>query len=300
MSESPRQQPPAEIKTPNDGADYWRNYIGVEALPANSREKKPYVPILLPSWKKYQNVPSTDKEFQFWIDRDAYRDGVCILTGKVRHRPDRANLYYVVIDADKSYAIKELLTRNGYTPPTLQEVSKQWIVEQHKDNKDKAHFGFYSPIRFPEKASDQITGIQVRCEDNDGKTNRVVIVSPSIHKDNYPYEIIGTKDPIVLTELQARELIQHINQICVRNGIEYLIKIGTGKLNEKLKRMIKKLIIDNSIEIRDGDRNNTLIAVADSILIRHSSKHSEEYLRKFFDDVNEQYCISSKKKEERN
>jgi hypothetical protein len=32
---------PSEIKTPNEGAIYWRRFIGVETLPANSREKKP-------------------------------------------------------------------------------------------------------------------------------------------------------------------------------------------------------------------------------------------------------------------
>jgi len=117
-----------------------------------------------------------------------------------------------------------------------------------------------------------------------------VIVTPSIHKEGYPYEIIGTKDPVVLIVTQARELIQHINQICVRNGVEYLTKIGSGRLNTRLRQMIKRLKIDKSIEIQEGDRNNMLIAVADSILIRHSNRHSEEHLRKFFDDINEQLC----------
>jgi len=117
------------------------------------------------------------------------------------------------------------------------------------------------------------------------------MVSPSIHQDGHPYEIIGTKDPCILTELQAQELIQHINQICIRNGVEYLTKIaGSGKLNTKLKQMCKKLVIDKSVTIDEGQRNDMLIAIADSILLRHSTRHSEEYLRELFEKINKQLC----------
>jgi hypothetical protein len=277
---------PSEIKTPNEGAIYWRRFIGVETLPANSREKKPSS-----FWKRYQDpaTPATDEEFQNWLDNDKFGDGVCILTGRVRHRPDRRNLFYVKIDGDRAAGIKELLTRNGRTI-TIQDVAKKWIVEQHKDNPEKGHFGFYSPIRFPEKSPDPIIGIEVRCEDTEGKTGRVVMVSPSIHQDGHPYEIIGTKDPEVLTELQAHELMQHINQICIRNGVEYLTKTGNSRLDGKLKKMIQKMTIDTSIEITEGQRNDILIAVADSILFNHSHKFSEDRLRKYFDDTNEQIC----------
>src|SRR5829696_2536617 len=274
----------SDIKTPNKGAKYWRYTIGVETLPALSKEKRPD----LRSWEKYQREPVTDEEFQSWLDDDKFKNGVCILPGKIRHRSDRQHLYYIVIDGDKAHGIKELLTRNGHTP-TLQEVAKQWIVEQHKDNTEKAHFGFYSPIPFPDKLPDSIIGLEVRCG-AEGISNRVVVVSPSIHKDGYPYEIIGTKDPVVLSELQALQLKQHINQICIRNGIEYLTKTGNSRLDVKLKQTIKKLEIDKSIEILEGQRNDMLIAIADSILFNHLHQFPEEKLRKYFDDINEQLC----------
>ena len=83
------QVPP--IKTPNEGARYWREFIGVETLPADSKFKKP-----LYDWKPYQTIPSTEEEFQRWIDTNAFANGVCILTGKVRHRPDRQHLFFVM------------------------------------------------------------------------------------------------------------------------------------------------------------------------------------------------------------
>ena len=94
-----------------------------------------------------------------------------------------------------------MLTQNGKTP-TLKQVAEKWIVTQHKDSPEKAHFGFYSAIPFPEKCSDRVLGLEVRCQDYEGKTGRVVMVAPSIHKNGHPYEIIGTKDPVVLMSPQ--------------------------------------------------------------------------------------------------
>lgn len=125
--------PPTDIKTPNEGAIYQRRFIGVETLPAISKEKKPD-----DLWKRYQDPtkPATDEEFQSRLDNDKFKDGICILTGRVRHRPDRRRLFYVVIDGDRADGIKELFTRNGRTI-TIQDVAKKWIVEQHKDNPEK-------------------------------------------------------------------------------------------------------------------------------------------------------------------
>ena len=287
-SNKPSLAPADKSWSHNKWANYWRKYIGVETLPANSRSKIPFVRGILESWKKYQTEPSTDEEFQHWLDNNSFDNGICILTGKVRHRPDRSGLYFVVIDGDKPDGIKELLTQNGNGPPSLQEVAKnwRWLVTQHKDSPEKAHFGFYSPIRFSEKYHDPILGLEIRCEDNDGKTGRVMMVAPSIHQNGHPYEIIGTKDPVVLTELQAMELKQHIDQVCLRNGVEYLTNTRTGekgsksgRLGDNIKRMIKKLTIDEKFKISAGQRNDMLIAVADSILFNHSHIIPEEKLR---------------------
>jgi hypothetical protein len=59
-------------------------------------------------------------------------------------------------------------------------------------------------VRFPEKSPDAIIGLEVRCKDMEGKTGRVVMVSPSIHQDGHPYEIIGTK---ILLYSQSYKLV---------------------------------------------------------------------------------------------
>jgi hypothetical protein len=50
----------------------------------------------------------------------------------------------------------------------------------------------------------------------------------SLHKDGKPYQFIGTKDPITLTEEQAKEFRQHIDNICKRHALEYLDKHYRG------------------------------------------------------------------------
>jgi hypothetical protein len=54
--------PTTDIKTPNDGAKYWREFIGVETLPAKSREKKPSS-----FWKRYQDPAKPDELTRFIV-----------------------------------------------------------------------------------------------------------------------------------------------------------------------------------------------------------------------------------------
>ena len=82
------------------------------------------------------------------------------------------------------------------------------------------------------------------------------------------------------------ELKQHIDQVCLRNGVEYLTNTRTGekgsksgRLGDNIKRMIKKLTIDEKFKISAGQRNDMLIAVADSILFNHSHIIPEEKLK---------------------
>jgi putative DNA primase/helicase len=50
----------------------------------------------------------------------------------------------------------------------------------------------------------------------------IAYCASSIHQNGQPYEIIGTTEPITLTEVQAKEFRQHIDTICKKHGIEYL------------------------------------------------------------------------------
>jgi hypothetical protein len=275
--------PTAELSSYNDWAKFWRYNIGVNVIPANTREKKPIF-----VWKQFQDSPVSENQFNRWLEQDAFKNGMAIIPGKVWHRPDRQDQYLIFIDFDRQRGIDEVLTNEDGRTKTLQEAAKLWIVEQHRDSPHKAHAYFYSPIPFPNKSPDSILGIEIKGQGEHG----IAFCTNSIHKDGTPYEIIGTKEPSVLSELAARELIQHLDQVCVKHGLQYLEKVSS--LSEQMKRMIKTLQIYNNTKISIGERHTTLVSFADSLLIRHlteaEAEAEEDKLKQFFEQVNNTLC----------
>jgi hypothetical protein len=164
---------------------------------------------------------------------------------------------------------------------------EKFLVEQHKDNLDKAHIYFYSPIPFVQKSADTVLGLELKGLGNHG----IAFCSPSMHKNGHPYEILGTIDPVVLTPVQARELMQHIDQICIRNGVQYLGK--ANGIDSRLKGIIKRLVIDPTIRIPQSTRHITLISVADSLLFTYLGRRKNktaEQLKDFFTQINNALC----------
>jgi hypothetical protein len=74
---------------------------------------------------------------------------LAVISGQVRHRSDKLGQFLVIIDADTKKAIEELCTRNGKAI-SLEHMasSSKFLIEQHKDDLNKAHIFFYSPIPF--------------------------------------------------------------------------------------------------------------------------------------------------------
>ena len=267
-------------KSHSEWADFWRYNIGVDVIPADTRNKTTSI-----SWKRYQNSPIPTWQHEKWIKNGDFEKGMAIVVGRVWHRKDKIGQYFVCLDADKWKAIEELCTRNGKTI-SLPELAQKFLVEQHNDNLNKAHIYFYSPISFPQKSADSVLGLEVKGLGEHG----IVFCSPSIHKDGHPYGIIGTTKPIVLDVIQARELIQHLNQICIKYGLPYLERVGT--IDDSLKYMVKSLTINRRIRILQGQRHTTLISLADSLLFNHLArrKTTQNQLKHFFDQINAELC----------
>src|SRR5215204_713988 len=115
------------------------------------------------------------------------------------------------------------------------------------------------------------------------------------------YEIIGTNNPVTLTIEQARELIQHIDQICIKHKLQYLEKDTFGSsysyspnVSNNLRNIIRTLTIDTTVRIPDGQRHVTLISVANSLLFNHLENKrkgkSEIELKQFFEQINRFLC----------
>jgi P4 family phage/plasmid primase-like protien len=271
----------------NTWADFWRQVIGVNVIPADTRAKKTHI-----KWSQYQNNPVSEAQHDDWKTGGAFLKGMAVIAGKVWHRPDKTGRYFTIVDLDKANGIEELCTTSGETI-SLDILAQKFLVEQHKDNLEKAHVYFYSPIAFPQKSFDSKLGIEVKGLGEHG----ITYCACSIHQSKNPqdriehrYEIYGVPNaPITLSLKQSVEMIQHIDRICTMHGINYLKK---DNRISRLKPMIKSLILDPTIKISEGERHLTLLSTADSILLMHRDKGiTEENLKTFFMKMNRTLCI---------
>jgi hypothetical protein len=261
----------------NESADFWRYDIGVNVIPADTVNKKPLV-----SWYEWQDKPIPEQMHNQWKEQGVFLQGIAIIPGRVWHREDKKDQYFTFLDADKQKAIDELCSRNGKAT-TLQEMSQKFIVEQHKDNLQKAHIYFYSPMPFPKKSSDSVLGLEVKGLGEHG----IAYCANSMHKDGQPYKIIGTTNPIVLTADQANEYIERIDEMCKRYDLEYL---------EKHYRNL----LDSDTIIHIGERHRSLIRLANSLLFKYGGNRNvaadgldpllEQQLKDKLVAINEKRC----------
>ena len=111
--------------------------------------------------------------------------------GKYGVAQTRANTL-TCIDCDNQRGIDELLSNCFPDIKTLEELSQKTIVEQHLDNRKKAHIYLISesPLKnrpgLNSAKKEKEGGIPIIEVKSEGKS--YVICSPSVHKDGHRYE----------------------------------------------------------------------------------------------------------------
>ena len=113
----------SDKKDANNWADYWRYFIGVNVIPANTREKTVGV-----SWKEYQNNAISEEQHDKWKQEHAFDNGMAVIAGKIWHDSMRKQLYLILVDLDNQKAINEFAQKNGIKTP-LTELAKSMIIE---------------------------------------------------------------------------------------------------------------------------------------------------------------------------
>ncbi len=114
--------------------------------------------------------------------------------------------------------------------PYLLHLSQWTLVEQHLDDLSKAHILLYSRKPFPKKSSDnhslsdklgsnEIPAIEVKGLGSHG----ILFVSPSIHQNGNPYQILGTLELVI-----ADDFVNHLDDICRKYSIPYLEAADNG------------------------------------------------------------------------
>jgi hypothetical protein len=194
---------PLDQEEANRHADFWRYEIGVNVLPAVNKRA-------IVEWKKYQDSPIPKEQHNKWKEHGRFTNGLAVMLGAVWHRSDLSGYYLVWIDADNKKAIEEICTRNGQTS-TLEEFASMTLIEQHRNNKNKAHIYFYAPRPFTGKSSDknmlgdkidknEMPAFEIKSLGKHG----IFVCANSMHTSGFRYEIIGTRKPAFLDEKHAR------------------------------------------------------------------------------------------------
>ena len=119
----------------NGWTDYWYYKIGVNVLPADTKYKTTNI-----RWSIYQDEPISQSQFDQWKKEGAFTNGMAIVLGKI-HRGPHKGKYLACIDIDNRKGIEEFLAHFGEVD-TLEKLAEKTIVEQHLDDKKKAHIYF--------------------------------------------------------------------------------------------------------------------------------------------------------------
>jgi Bifunctional DNA primase/polymerase, N-terminal len=181
------------IWIPDQWADFWRYQIGVNVIPADTRNKAIYG-----KWREWQDRHIPEELHNGWKSENKFSNGMAVISGKVWHNKQKSGLYLNAIDADNLRAIEEICTYDG-KPISIKDLAKWTLVEQHLDDTSSMHIYVYSKSKpFAKKSSDiskpnlgeliknnEIPAIEVKGEG--GKST--LFCCPSVHEDGNRYQI---------------------------------------------------------------------------------------------------------------
>jgi Bifunctional DNA primase/polymerase, N-terminal len=278
-----------ELNTRNEWAEFWRYKIGANTVPANTKlkgvkgqENKVFKTL----WKRFQNSPLTEAEFQKQLDNHEYDNGIAVMAGKTWHNPERVDERLIEIDIDNLRGKEEFLTDEDGKVRSVEEAAKKWMIEQHETAPNRLHLYFRAPRGIPNKAPDEVLGIEVKAEGEHG----VTFCANSPHPNGDQYEIIGTNEPELLTEKETIALMQHIDQICRKHGVTYLDHRSI--LTDQLREIGRTLKIPGrpKPKINEGVRHPTMISFCNTVFFNNLNDTNELELRNFCLGVNNEIC----------
>jgi hypothetical protein len=277
--------------------NYWYQDIGANTIGVNSKSKAPLEP-----WKGWQDKSIPIGLHENRINSGVYDSGIAVITGEL-WRGNNKGKFLTCIDLDNKKAIEEFLTNtcNLFHADSLAQLSKITVVEQHSDAKYRAHIYLVTELKIQKRggilsssdsniAKEDIPAIEVKSD-----SSTLAIVSPSIHKNGFRYEITGIEEPLVLSTVQSKKLETtleeiyekyHPNTTTRKQGLK-------NKLSNELISLAKSLAFDKdhlNYKINEGSRNAALFHLGIFVLNYHRNSKSKEELEEFFDRANREIC----------
>ena len=257
-------------KTSNEWADFWRNDIGVNVIPATNKhdnpdlQKKPFWtddnnnPHWI-KWKQdgYQTKPISEKQHDEWKKNNAFKDGMAIICGQV-WRGKQRGLWINGIDCDNKLGLDEVSNND------IKKMSQYTLVEQH-GNKNKCHVLYYTNEPILSKGSNKnkddngnpLPQIEIKSEGN-----KLLYCAGGIHKDGSLIEIVGIDK---VRTLDKRGLEERIDLILQKYSIPYLNGLTATSTSGEIKKLH-----DKTLKKTKGDGGGLdLLRVIDSWKIKN-------------------------------
>ena len=165
------------MKNSNEWANFWRLEVGVNVIPANTKNKKPLV-----TWKEFQAAPISIELHNEWIAKGLFKDGMAIICGEVFHNDEHKGKWLNAIDCDN------LDGTNAMCSTSVDITASKTLVEQH-DNKQKCHILSYTDKPLKNRAINPKNKELIEVKSM-GKN--ILYCSGGLHKDGSMIDIVGT------------------------------------------------------------------------------------------------------------
>ena len=273
----------------NQWADFWFYERGVNVIPANTKEKVTFV-----SWSECQDKPIPEELHELRKKNGEYGKGIAVVLGRI-WRGKHQGQYLNGIDCDNRKAIEEICSyKDNNETISLQQLANWTIVEQHEDQPDKIHIYIRSTKPFRKKSSNntnpellkktdanEIPAFEVKGLGQHG----IFFCTSSIHKNGYPYQIIGTKEPVLCDEFE-----NHINNICKKYGIQYLDNYTDDDQTHSVKIPIQDLFQQDFVILEGNNRHEGLLRAMESLLKRNQGILDLEQIKQLAQIWNQKHC----------
>src|SRR5215203_2347729 len=129
----------------NKWADFWHYKIGVNVIPADTKEKKTFE-----NWSQWQDKSIPDELHEQRKQNGEYKKGIALIPGKLWRGPFEGK-YLIAIDLDNKKAIEEFCKdKEGL------ELLKQKTLVEQTANPEKMHIYFIVDREIPNKTSDKV------------------------------------------------------------------------------------------------------------------------------------------------